>query len=179
MLRNDFNDFAFEHRSGCCATEPGYAGDIGAIEIWLIDWLIVCTFNVWSVSACMPGLRVKADCSLTLACWCYGIVSSILLLNTDLAVAPLSLALPGIFVLCLFDWLIHLHISNFILYVEDRPWFVHMDPRVSRWRSIRKRRQRQRQRETERESDNKGLCQKAAFIFPISSPGLADLYIIL
>ena len=40
MLRNDSNDFAFEHRSGCCATEPGYAGDIGAIEIWLIDWLI-------------------------------------------------------------------------------------------------------------------------------------------
>ena len=33
MLRNDFNDFAFEHRAGCCATEPGYAGDIGAIEI--------------------------------------------------------------------------------------------------------------------------------------------------
>ena len=33
MLRNDFNDFAFEHRSGCCATEPGYAGDIGAIKI--------------------------------------------------------------------------------------------------------------------------------------------------
>ena len=30
MLRNDF---AFEHRSGCCATEPGYARDIGAIEI--------------------------------------------------------------------------------------------------------------------------------------------------
>ena len=39
MLRNDFNDFAFEHRSGCCATEPGYAGDIDAIEIWFIDWL--------------------------------------------------------------------------------------------------------------------------------------------
>ena len=33
MLRNDFNDFAFEHRSGCCAAEPGYAGDIGTIEI--------------------------------------------------------------------------------------------------------------------------------------------------
>ena len=31
MLRNDFNDFAFEHRSGCFASEPGYAGDIGAI----------------------------------------------------------------------------------------------------------------------------------------------------
>ena len=40
MLRNSFNDFVFEHRSGCCATEPGYAGDIDAIEIWLIDWLI-------------------------------------------------------------------------------------------------------------------------------------------
>ena len=33
ILRNNFNDFAFEHRSGCCATEPGYAGDIGSIEI--------------------------------------------------------------------------------------------------------------------------------------------------
>ena len=30
-----------------------------------------------------------------MACWCYGIVSSILLLNTDLAVAPLNLASPG------------------------------------------------------------------------------------
>ena len=37
LLRNDFNDFAFEHQSGCCATEPGYAGDIGAIKIRLID----------------------------------------------------------------------------------------------------------------------------------------------
>ena len=33
MLRNSINDFVFEPRSGCCATEPGYAGDIGAIEI--------------------------------------------------------------------------------------------------------------------------------------------------
>ena len=36
----------FEHRSDCCATEPGYAGDIGAIEIWLSDlqcgrWLFI------------------------------------------------------------------------------------------------------------------------------------------
>ena len=30
---DNFDDFVFEHRSGCCATEPGYAGDIGAIEI--------------------------------------------------------------------------------------------------------------------------------------------------
>ena len=33
MLRNSLNDFVFEHRSGCCATEFGYAGDISAIEI--------------------------------------------------------------------------------------------------------------------------------------------------
>ena len=33
MLRNSFNDFVFEHRSGCCAAEPGHAGDICAIEI--------------------------------------------------------------------------------------------------------------------------------------------------
>ena len=39
MLRNSLNDFVFEHRFGCYATGPGYAGDIGAIEIWLIDWL--------------------------------------------------------------------------------------------------------------------------------------------
>ena len=37
MLRNSLNDFVFEQRSGCCATEPGYVGDIGAIEIGLID----------------------------------------------------------------------------------------------------------------------------------------------
>ena len=28
------------HHVQCCATEPGYAGDIGAIEMPLIDWLI-------------------------------------------------------------------------------------------------------------------------------------------
>ena len=50
MLRNDFNDFAFEHWSGCCATEPGYAGDIGAIEIWLIDW--------WCRSPCKDGVKI-------------------------------------------------------------------------------------------------------------------------
>ena len=33
------------------------------------------------------------------ACWCHGIVSSILLLNTDLAVVSLSLATPGILAL--------------------------------------------------------------------------------
>ena len=28
-----------------CATEPGYAGDIGAIEIWLIDWCSLGVYN--------------------------------------------------------------------------------------------------------------------------------------
>ena len=54
MLRNSLKDFAFEHRSGCCATESGYAGDIGAIEIWLIDWLKTkstgATIHTWSVN---------------------------------------------------------------------------------------------------------------------------------
>ena len=39
LLPNSFIDFAFRHWFGCCATEPGYPGDIGAVEIWLIDWL--------------------------------------------------------------------------------------------------------------------------------------------
>ena len=37
MWRNSFNDFVFEHRSGCCTTEPGYGGDIDAIESWLVS----------------------------------------------------------------------------------------------------------------------------------------------
>ena len=39
MLRNCFLNFAVEHWFGCQATEPGFAGDIGAIWVdWLIDW---------------------------------------------------------------------------------------------------------------------------------------------
>ena len=37
MLRNCFIDFAVEHWFGCCVTESGFAGDIGTIEVWLID----------------------------------------------------------------------------------------------------------------------------------------------
>ena len=33
MLRKCFLDFAVEHRFGCHATGPGFAGDIGAIEV--------------------------------------------------------------------------------------------------------------------------------------------------
>ena len=40
MPWNCFIDFAIEHWFSCRATEPGFARDIGAIEIWLIDWLI-------------------------------------------------------------------------------------------------------------------------------------------
>ena len=31
-------DFAVEHWFDCRASEPGFAADIGAIEVWLIDW---------------------------------------------------------------------------------------------------------------------------------------------
>ena len=42
MLRNCFLDFAVDHWFGCCTTEPGFAGDIGTIEVSLIDtWLFV------------------------------------------------------------------------------------------------------------------------------------------
>ena len=39
--------------AGCCATEPGFAGDIGAIEIWLIDVLydVLISAQVWLISA--------------------------------------------------------------------------------------------------------------------------------
>ena len=38
MSRNCFLDFAVEHWFGCRATEPGFTEDIGAMEVWLIDW---------------------------------------------------------------------------------------------------------------------------------------------
>ena len=62
MLRNDFNDFAFEHRSGCCTTEPGYAGDIGDIEIWLIDWY------VWSVCQTYYPCQQNGGCKVWQVC---------------------------------------------------------------------------------------------------------------
>ena len=40
MLWKCFLDFAAEHWFGCRTTEPGFTGDSGAIEVWLIDWLI-------------------------------------------------------------------------------------------------------------------------------------------
>ena len=59
MLRNCLIDFAVVHWFGCRATEPGFAGDIGAIEVWLIDWLIDYTWH-----GCSPDLRKGlASCS--------------------------------------------------------------------------------------------------------------------
>ena len=40
MLWNCFIDFALEYWFGYPANEPGFAGGIDTIEIWLIDWLI-------------------------------------------------------------------------------------------------------------------------------------------
>ena len=48
MLRNLFINFAVEHWFGCRATEPEYAGDIGAIDIWVPDWLNA------SINGCLP-----------------------------------------------------------------------------------------------------------------------------
>ena len=39
MLQNCFIDFAVEHGFRFCATENGFVGDIGAMEIWMIDWI--------------------------------------------------------------------------------------------------------------------------------------------
>ena len=39
MLRNCLSDFALKRWFDCCATEPGFTWNIGAIEVWLIDLL--------------------------------------------------------------------------------------------------------------------------------------------
>ena len=41
MLRSCFLDFAFEHWFGCRAIESGFTRDIGSIEIWLNDEILV------------------------------------------------------------------------------------------------------------------------------------------
>ena len=58
--------------------------------------------SLWLVLSPRPPAHQTAH-------WCYGTVSSILLLNTDLAVVPVSLALPGILgvrEIWSIDWLI-------------------------------------------------------------------------
>ena len=55
MRWNCFIDFAIEHWFVCRATEPGFTGDIGAIESELIDWL-----NEWMIdSICIFHSRTR------------------------------------------------------------------------------------------------------------------------
>ena len=55
MLQNNVIVFSCEHWSGCCTTEHGYARDIGAIEIWLID----CTPFHELMKIKLPGQSVN------------------------------------------------------------------------------------------------------------------------
>ena len=58
MLQNSFDDFVFEHRSGCCATESGRRG------YWryrsLIDWYV----GTYSVYFQKSGIAFKLDHTL-------------------------------------------------------------------------------------------------------------------
>ena len=67
MLRNCFIYFAVENRFVCGTTEPGLAGNIGGIEIWLIDW-----FNwAFSVFFCLLlhlSILLKEISHLCLCC---------------------------------------------------------------------------------------------------------------
>ena len=74
MAENHLSDLAVP-RWTPLRTEPGYAGEIDAIEIWLIDWLISRTalwisgrrFPVTSLSLTSPGIQ-KFD---WLTVWAY------------------------------------------------------------------------------------------------------------
>ena len=60
LLINFSCSSAFEHWFGCRATEPGCAGDIGAIEVWLIDWL-QCRIKVLSLPVITKPSLVPND----------------------------------------------------------------------------------------------------------------------
>ena len=62
--RNCFLDFAVEHWFGCRAAEPGFAGDIGAIEVWLIDWMVskkisLKPLNPWMTPAILTSKQYR------------------------------------------------------------------------------------------------------------------------
>ena len=86
MLGNCFIHFTVEHRFGCRTAEPGYAGDTGAIEIWLIDFeqttqisldnsssssksidkiipftLDLCLGNMWIVLMCLWLIKIVSN----------------------------------------------------------------------------------------------------------------------
>ena len=46
------HEVSHEHWFSCRASESSFAGDSGAIEIWLIDWLIMSVENC-SKSKCL------------------------------------------------------------------------------------------------------------------------------
>ena len=59
---NCFLDFVVEHWFGCGAAESGFAGDIGAIEVCLIDLLIKSTQQNWNSN--MTIMTVTSQVSL-------------------------------------------------------------------------------------------------------------------
>ena len=65
-----FIDFAVKHWYGCRATESGYAGDIGAIEIWLIDWLIDYSAD-WKQASVVKNVREGLVCYSYLCMLCF------------------------------------------------------------------------------------------------------------
>ena len=52
MLRDCFFEFAVDLWFGCRTTESGFAGDIGTIEMWLIDYQIIYIVGLFIVSQC-------------------------------------------------------------------------------------------------------------------------------
>ena len=46
-----FYRFAVEHWFGCRITEPGFPGNISAVEIWLIDWMVMMRLPLLSVQS--------------------------------------------------------------------------------------------------------------------------------
>ena len=76
MLRNCFFDFAVEHWFVCRATEPGFAGDIGDIEIWLIDRLI-CIYK-WHADHCYQYAFIAGNLKVfirTTSLWWWRIIN--------------------------------------------------------------------------------------------------------
>ena len=56
MLQNCFINFAVDHQFGCWPTNPGFAWDIGAIQIWLVD------LQEEAYSTALPGYEpTKSD----------------------------------------------------------------------------------------------------------------------
>ena len=60
MLPNCFFDFAVEHWFDCNTTEPGFTGDIGAMEIWLIDLNKFISQGKNSAKV-LPGVTLSKD----------------------------------------------------------------------------------------------------------------------